>query len=109
MKVKVVKNKVAPPFRSAEFDILFNEGISREGSLIDAAVENGIFDKSGTWMSYGDQRLGQGRDNVRNYLRENPTLSAEIEARVREKAAASAPPIRTSGPVGTPAGAPEEY
>ena len=109
VKVKVVKNKVAPPFRSAEFDILFNEGISREGSLIDAAVENGIFDKSGTWMSYGDQRLGQGRDNVRNYLRENPTLSAEIEARVREKAAASAPPIRTSGPVGTPAGAPEEY
>src|SRR5213078_4864709 len=65
--------------------------------------------KSGTWMSYGDQRLGQGRDNVRNYLRENPTLSAEIEARVREKAAASAPPIRTSGPVGTPAGASEEY
>src|SRR5947199_1536043 len=109
VKVKVVKNKVAPPFRSAEFDILFNEGISREGSLIDAAVENGIFDKSGTWMSYGDQLLGEGRDNVCNYLRENPTLSAEIEARVREKAAASAPPIRTSGPVGTPAGAPEEH
>jgi len=109
VKVKVVKNKVAPPFRSAEFDILFNEGISREGSLIDSAVESGIFDKSGTWMSYGDQRLGQGRDNVRNYLRENPTLSAEIEARVREKAAASAPPIRTSGAVGTPAGASEEY
>ena len=87
VKVKVVKNKVAPPFRSAEFDILFNEGISREGSLIDAALEYGILEKSGTWMSYGDQRLGQGRENVRNYLRENPTLSAEIEARVREKAA----------------------
>src|SRR5438067_5929335 len=110
VKVKVVKNKVAPPFRAAEFDILFNEGISREGSLIDSAVENGIFDKSGTWMSYGDQRLGQGRDNVRNYLRENPTLSAEIEARVREKAAASAPPLRTSGPLGAPAAsATEEF
>src|SRR5690242_12827814 len=87
VKVKVVKNKVAPPFRSAEFDILFNEGISREGSLIDAAVEYSVLEKSGTWISFGDQRLGQGRDNVRNYLRENPTLSAEIEARVREKAA----------------------
>jgi len=108
VKVKVVKNKVAPPFRSAEFDILFNEGISREGALIDAAVENGIFDKSGTWMSYGDQRLGQGRENVRNYLRENPTLSAEIEAKVREKAAAAAPPIRTSGPVGAPTGVGED-
>src|SRR6267378_604433 len=87
VKVKVVKNKVAPPFRSAEFDILFNEGISREGSLIDAALEYGILEKSGTWMSYGDQRLGQGRENVRNYLRENPTLSSEIEATVRAKAA----------------------
>jgi recombination protein RecA len=86
IKVKVVKNKVAPPFRSAEFDILFNEGISREGSLIDAALEYGIFEKSGTWMSYGDQRLGQGRENVRNYLRENPTLSSEIETAVRTKA-----------------------
>src|SRR6266516_778581 len=86
VKVKVVKNRVAPPFRSAEFDIRFNEGISREGSLIDAAIEYGILDKSGTWMSYGDQRLGQGRENVRNYLRENPSLSSEIEARVREGA-----------------------
>ena len=86
VKVKVVKNKVAPPFRSAEFDILFNEGISREGSLIDAALEYSILEKSGTWMSYGDQRLGQGRENVRNYLRENPTLSSEIEAAVRLKA-----------------------
>src|ERR1700693_5551542 len=68
VKVRVVKNKVAPPFRQAEFDLLFNEGISREGSLIDAALEYGILEKSGTWMSYGDQRLGQGRENVRNYL-----------------------------------------
>jgi recombination protein RecA len=107
--VKVVKNKVAPPFRSAEFDILFNEGISREGSLIDAALEYGIFEKSGTWMSYGDQRLGQGRENVRNYLRENPTLSSEIDSRVREKAAGSGSPLKTSGPVRAPAGAPEEF
>src|SRR5438094_99071 len=87
VKVKVVKNKVAPPFRSAEFDILFNEGISHEGALIDASIEYGILEKSGTWMSFGDQRLGQGRDNVRNYLRENPTLSAEIESKVRAEAA----------------------
>src|ERR1700704_3743311 len=108
VKVKVVKNKVAPPFRAAEFDILFNEGISREGALIDSAVEYGVFEKSGTWMSYGDQRLGQGRDNVRNYLRENPTLSAEIEAKVREKAAGGVSPLRVSGPVRSPAGAAEE-
>src|SRR5436853_1503866 len=108
VKVKVVKNKVAPPFRAAEFDILFNEGISREGSLIDAALEYGIFDKSGTWLSYGDQRLGQGRENVRNYLRENPTLSSEIGARVREQAAGPAAPIKTTAPVRSPAGAPEE-
>ena len=108
VKVKVVKNKVAPPFRSAEFDILFNEGISHEGSLIDASIEYGILEKSGTWMSFGDQRLGQGRDNVRNYLRENPTLSAEIEAKVRAKAAEAAAPLRTSAPVRSPAGAAEE-
>jgi len=101
VKVKVVKNKVAPPFRAAEFDILFNEGISREGSLIDAALEYGVIEKSGTWLSYGDVRLGQGRENVRNYLRENPTLAGEIEARVREKAAGQA----AAAPARTPAGA----
>src|SRR6184192_1617376 len=94
VKVKVVKNKVAPPFRSAEFDILFNEGISHEGALIDASIEYGILEKSGTWMSFGDQRLGQGRDNVRNYLRENPSLCAEIESKVREKAAGAAAPLK---------------
>jgi recombination protein RecA len=97
VKVKVVKNKVAPPFRAAEFDILFNEGISREGALIDAAVEHGIIDKSGTWLSYGDLRLGQGRENVRNYLRENPTLAGEIESRVRTKVAGQAPPLPVRG------------
>ena len=90
VKVKVVKNKVAPPFRQAEFDILFNEGISREGALIDAAVEHDVIEKSGTWMSYGDARLGQGRENVRNFLRENPTLAGEIEVAVRARVASRA-------------------
>jgi len=105
-----VKNKVAPPFRSAEFDILFNEGISREGSLIDAALEYSVLEKSGTWMSYGDQRLGQGRENVRNYLRENPTLSGEIEAKVREKAAGGTPSavLKAAGVQRASAGADEE-
>jgi recombination protein RecA len=96
VKVKVVKNKVAPPFRVAEFDILFNDGISKEGGLIDAAIEFGIMDKSGTWFSYGDVRLGQGRENVRTYLRENPTVAGEIDAKVREKAAQSSAPLVTS-------------
>jgi len=109
VKVKVVKNKVAPPFRSAEFDILFNEGISREGALIDAATEYNIVEKSGTWMSYGEIRLGQGRENVRNYLRENPTLAGEIETKVREKAAGQATmPLRTSASIRTGAGLGEE-
>jgi recombination protein RecA len=96
VKVKVVKNKVAPPFRAAEFDILFNEGISRQGALIDAALEYDIIEKSGTWMSYGDVRLGQGRENVRNYLRENPTLADEIEAKVRAKAQGVAPLVTSA-------------
>jgi recombination protein RecA len=106
VKVKVVKNKVAPPFRAAEFDILFNEGISREGALIDTAVEYGIVEKSGTWMSYGNTRLGQGRENVRNFLRENPTLAGEIEIAVRAKAAGQASaPLETAAKVRTGAGA----
>jgi recombination protein RecA len=110
VKVKVVKNKVAPPFRTAEFDILFNEGISREGSLIDAAIEYGILEKSGTWMSFGEQRLGQGRENVRNYLRENPTLAGEIEAKVRQKAAGgTASAVAKAAGVRAPAVAAEEF
>jgi recombination protein RecA len=109
VKVKVVKNKVAPPFRAAEFDILFNEGISREGALIDSAVEFGIIEKSGTWMSYGDMRLGQGRENVRNFLRENPTLAGQMEAQVRAKAAGEATVPLTTGATGrNGAGAHEE-
>ena len=82
-KVKVVKNKVAPPFRIAEFDIIYGEGISKEGTLLDMAVEYGIITKSGAFFSYGDQRLAQGRDNARIYLRDNPELTEEIDRKVR--------------------------
>lgn len=81
-RVKVVKNKVAPPFREAEFDILYGEGISREGEVIDHGVEAGIIDKSGAWLSYGDERIGQGRENAKVFLKEHPDVYAEIEARL---------------------------
>ena len=84
-KIKVVKNKVAPPFRIAEFDIIYGEGISKEGTLLDMAVEYGIVNKSGAFFSYQDQRLAQGRDNARTYLKEHPEITAEIERQVREK------------------------
>jgi recombination protein RecA len=83
-KVKVVKNKVAPPFKTAEFDILFGEGISREGEVIDMGVTHGILEKSGAWYAYNGEKIGQGRDNAREFLRENPELSREIENKVRE-------------------------
>ena len=85
VKVKVVKNKVAPPFRSAEFDIIFGEGISKMGEVIDMGVEFGIVQKSGSWFSYGSDKLGQGRDSVRQLLHDNPELAAEIEAKIRGK------------------------
>ncbi|HEY2290761.1 MAG TPA: recombinase RecA [Thermoanaerobaculia bacterium] len=84
-KVKVVKNKVAAPFRQAEFDIDYGEGISRTGELVDLGVEHKLVVKSGAWYSYGDLRLGQGRDNAKTFLRENPDLADEIEAKIREK------------------------
>lgn len=84
-KVKVVKNKVAPPFRETEFDIIFGDGISREGDILDLAVENGIVDKSGAWYSYKGERIGQGRDNSRTFLKENKDLLKQLEDEVREK------------------------
>src|SRR5437016_4284674 len=84
-RVKVVKNKCAPPFRSAEFDILYGIGISREGSLIDMGVEQGIVRKSGAWYTYEGDQLGQGKENARNFLRDNPDLANEIEKRIKEK------------------------
>jgi recombination protein RecA len=84
VKVKVVKNKVAPPFRSTEFDIMFGEGISKVGELVDIGVEKGIIKKSGAWFSYNDTKIGQGRDNVKQMLADNPELTEEIEAKIRE-------------------------
>jgi len=83
-KVKVVKNKLAPPFRETEFDILYGQGISYEGDVLDMAVQAGIVQKSGSWYSYGDERLGQGRENAKSYLKENPELFREIEEQVKE-------------------------
>ena len=83
-KVKVVKNKVAPPFKTAEFDILYGEGISREGEIIDMGVEARILDKSGAWYAYNGEKIGQGKDNAREFLRENAELAREIENKVRE-------------------------
>ncbi len=83
-KVKVVKNKVAPPFREAQFDIIYGEGISWIGDLLDLAVQNNIIEKSGTWFSYGDERLGQGRANVKRYLEDNPELLNVLNSKVRE-------------------------
>jgi recombination protein RecA len=85
VKVKVVKNKVAPPFRSAEFDIVFGEGISKVGEIVDMGVELGIVQKSGSWFSYGSDKLGQGRDTVKQLLLDNPELAKEIETKIREK------------------------
>ena len=83
-RVKVVKNKVAPPFKVAEFDMIYGEGISREGSLLDLAVARKIVQKTGAWFSYGDLRIGQGRENARNFLKDNPELAAEIETKLRD-------------------------
>ncbi|RLA28251.1 MAG: recombinase RecA [Gammaproteobacteria bacterium] len=84
-RVKVVKNKVSPPFKMAEFEILYGFGISREGELIDHGVEQGIVDKAGSWYSYGKDRIGQGKENVREYLKAHPDTAAEIEAKIRAK------------------------
>jgi len=83
-KVKVVKNKVASPFRQAEFDITYGEGISRTGELIDLGIEAKIVEKSGAWLSYGDLRIGQGRENAKQFLKENPELASEIETKLRK-------------------------
>jgi len=82
-RVKVVKNKVSPPFKMAEFEILYGFGISREGEIIDLGVQHGLIDKAGSWYSYGEDRIGQGKENVREYLKANPETTAEIEAKIR--------------------------
>jgi recombination protein RecA len=96
-RVKVVKNKLAPPFKQAEFDVMYNEGISHEGLLVDLGVENDIVQKSGAWFSYGDVRLGQGRENAKSFLRESPDLMKEIEERVRNALMASGARLGSTG------------
>jgi recombination protein RecA len=93
-KVKVVKNKVAPPFKQATFDILYGEGISREGEIVDLGSELNIVDKSGAWYSYNGDRIGQGKDNAREYLRNNPAIALEIENKIRT---AKGVALRTEG------------
>jgi len=84
-RVRVVKNKVAPPFKEAEFDIMYGRGISKEGEVLDLGLAAGLIEKVGTWYSMGDTRLGQGRENAKAFLRENPQLMAELEAKIRER------------------------
>ncbi|HON01354.1 MAG TPA: recombinase RecA [Acidobacteriota bacterium] len=90
-KAKVVKNKLAPPFKEAEFDIVYGEGISKEGEILDLAVDHGIIEKSGSWFSYGKERLGQGRQNAKQFLRDNPEIAAEVEEKVRTALGLSKP------------------
>ncbi len=97
VKVRVVKNKVAPPFRTAEFDILYNEGISREGGLLDVGTELGIIRKTGAFYSFGDTRLGQGRENAREFLRRNPEIAQEIDRQIRQTAAGRSPAMVSVG------------
>jgi recombination protein RecA len=99
-RVRVVKNKVAPPFRTAEFDIMYNEGISKAGDLIDLATQLGIVDKRGAFFSYGETRLGQGRENSKEFLRQNPDLANEIELVIRQRAAGGEVALPLTGPAG---------
>jgi len=85
-RVKVVKNKVAPPFKQVEFDIMYGEGVSKMGELVDLGVKAGVVEKSGAWFSYDSQRLGQGRENAKAYLKQNPEVAAQIEQAIRENA-----------------------
>ncbi|MEK9896303.1 MAG: recombinase RecA, partial [Burkholderiaceae bacterium] len=94
-RVKVVKNKVAPPFKTAEFDIMYGKGISREGEIIDLGVNYNIVDKSGAWYAYNGEKIGQGRDNTREFLRENPELAREIENKIRQAVGVAAHPAPT--------------
>ena len=111
VRVRVVKNKIAPPFQQAEFDLMHDRGISREGDLLDLAIEDKIIDKSGSWFNYGDMRLGQGRENAKQYLRDNPALIEELTRKVLEKRGLvpeGMPPAPSSnGEAAEPAGKPD--
>jgi recombination protein RecA len=101
-RVKVVKNKVAAPFREAEFDILYGEGISREGDLLDIAVNNNILEKSGSWFSYKGERIGQGRENARQFLKDNKDTMAKLDTEVRKALGLIATPAPAAVPAQTP-------
>jgi recombination protein RecA len=109
VKVRVVKNKVAPPFKVAEFDLMHDRGISREGDLLDLGIEDKLIEKSGSWISYGDLRLGQGRENAKQYLRDNPALADEISRKVLEKRGllGGPAPVESNGEVVAAAKQPE--
>ncbi len=98
VRVKVVKNKVAPPFREVEFDIMYGQGISKLGEIIDLGVKAGVIDKSGAWFSWNSQRIGQGRDNAREFLKANPDIAAQIEAQVRGAGAKIEEELLVGGP-----------
>ncbi|HET9555960.1 MAG TPA: hypothetical protein VFS70_02395, partial [Actinomycetota bacterium] len=97
-RAKVVKNKLAPPFRSAEFDIIYGQGISKEGSLLDVGVDVGLIKKSGAWFTYDGDQLGQGRENSRNFLRDNPELAREIEEKIKAQLGVGLPPAPAPAP-----------
>ena len=106
-RVKVVKNKVAPPFRNAEFEIIYGEGVSREGELVDLGVANELVQKAGSWYSYGGDRIGQGKDNVRAYLKEHPEIAQALEANIRAKAfgvSGATPATQSPAPAGAEEG-----
>ena len=96
-RVKVVKNKVAPPFKAADFDILYGEGISREGEILDLGANCGVVEKSGAWYSYGSDRIGQGKDNAREYLRDHPDMAHEMENKVRVHFGVAERPVGEAG------------
>jgi recombination protein RecA len=102
-RVKIVKNKLAPPFRIAEFDLMYGEGVSREGDLLDLAVERRMVEKSGTWFSYGGERLGQGREKVKLFLKQNPEIFDAIDTRVRKELGLTAEPAEEPAPAAVPA------
>lgn len=97
--IKVVKNKVAPPFKEAEFDVTFGKGISKEGTLLDIAVENGLIDKRGSWFSYNNERIGQGRNNVKTFLEQNPEVVAELDKKIRENLGSTSQSESTAGSI----------
>jgi recombination protein RecA len=97
-RVRVVKNKVAPPFKEAEFDIIYGKGISREGELVDLGVEQNVLEKSGTWVSYKGERLGQGRDNAKQFLLDNPDIARKIEQEIKEKLGLKSKPAEEKEP-----------